>query len=203
MSFLPTIPQATDQLSISQANLLNNFVILGAIAGNSNASSASINTSGTNSGFNWIYLPNNSATPPTGSSFPSGQVALYGSANGTTGHNELYINKTIAGPTIVQIPATAYFANSTSGWTYLPSGVLMIWGFGTIVSGGTLTVNYSSVTGFPGFSTGATPTVTRYRASVPPADAFVVVSAYSTSSFTVQSSTGNNSVSFLWTAIGI
>ena len=137
MAFLPNIPLATDQQSTSQANILNNFMLLGAIAGNSNAASSSINSSITNSGFNWIYLPPNSSTPPMGSSFPSGNIALYSALNSVTGQNELYINKQNQSTT-VQIPATASTLSVTSApasgtgcWTYLPSGLLLVTGNGT------------------------------------------------------------------------
>lgn len=131
MPFLYNIPQATDQLSISQADILNNFSILGAIAGNASNASSSLNAA---SGFNYINLPNNGSIPPVGSSFPAGNIALYASTNPTTSQNELYINKTNQA-TVVQIPATASSLSITSapaqftpGWTYLPSGLLLKWG---------------------------------------------------------------------------
>ncbi len=134
MAFLPNIPQPTDQLSISQGNILNNFTILGAIAGNANASSASINAT---SGFNWIYLPPQGAIPPAGAAFTAGNVGLYSALNPTTSKNELYINKTDQ-VTVVQIPATASILSITSapalnagGWTYLPSGLLLVFGKST------------------------------------------------------------------------
>jgi hypothetical protein len=140
MAFLPNIPQATDKLSISQGNILNNFTILGAIAGNANASSASINAS---SGFNWINLPAQGATPPGGSSFPAGNVALYSFINATSTRNELYINKTNASG-VVQIPSTASTLGTSSpglgsaGYTYLPSGMILKWGAATITGSGTV-----------------------------------------------------------------
>lgn len=143
MPFLPNIPQTTDKLSISQGNILNNFTILGAIAGNSNASSASINAS---SGFNWINLPAQGATPPAGSSFPSGNVALYSFINATSGRNELYINKTNAAG-VVQIPSTASslgFSSpvlGSSGYTYLPSGMILKWGVGS--ANGSNTISFT------------------------------------------------------------
>jgi hypothetical protein len=125
MAFLPLIPQSTDQLSVSQGNILNNFTILGAIAGNTNPSSSSLNAT---SGFNWLYLPPNGAIPPSGSAFPAGNVALYSSLNATTTANEIYINKADA----TQVPMTAFQSNtSTDGWTALPSGILMKWGQAT------------------------------------------------------------------------
>lgn len=127
--FLPNIPQATDQLSISQGNLLTNFTVLGAIAGNSNASSASINSS---SGFNWLYLPPQSATPPAPAAFTAGNIGLYSANNAVTTFNELYINKTTASTTasgLKQIAATAMKqVSATQGWAYWPNGMLVKWG---------------------------------------------------------------------------
>ena len=134
MAFLPNIPQATDQLSVSQGNILNNFTILGAIAGNANPASASINN---NAGFNWLYLPTNGASiPPAGSSFPAANVALYSATDSVTSKNELYINKT-NNSGLVQIPATESIlgtsnpvpgVNGGTGWTMLPSGIKLVWG---------------------------------------------------------------------------
>jgi hypothetical protein len=206
MAYLPNIPQSTDQLSVSQGNILNNFSILGAIAGNANPSSTSINTS---SGFNWIYLPSQGAIPPAGAAFSAGNIGLYSAINTATTFNELYINKTITGPTVVQIPMTAYSTSNGAeqGWSYLPSGVKIAWGFATIVAVGFITITYNSAggagTNFPGFTAMGTPIITRYRAAVPPADAFVYLSDYNNANFTVYGSTGNNNISFSWMAIGI
>lgn len=153
MSFLYNIPQAADQLSISQGNILNNFTILGAIAGNASASSASINST---SGFNWLYLPPQGNIPPVGSTFAAGNIALYSALNPTTNINELYINKTNQ-VTVVQIPATASILSTNSaptlsntGWTYLPSGVLLRWGNFTGGSG-TVTITLGGA-GIPVFN---------------------------------------------------
>ena len=143
MAFLPNIPLSTDQQSISQANILNNFMLLGAIAGNSNASSASLN--GT-SGFNWIYLPPTSPNggPPTGSSFTTGNIGVYSSLYSTTSQNELYISKQNQATT-VQIPLSASILSSNSapgagnGWSYLPSGMIIASGSSTGTSSGLVT----------------------------------------------------------------
>src|SRR4029077_5782494 len=96
MPYLYNIPAATDKLSVSQGNIQANFNALGVIAGNGNAASASLNSL---SGFNWVYLPANAATPPSGSAFPATQVGIYGAPetyNGAVTKNELWVNKTIA-----------------------------------------------------------------------------------------------------------
>ena len=138
MAFLPNIPQSTDQLSISQGNILNNFTILGDIAGNSSTSSNSINTT---AGFNWLYLPPQGATPPAGGAFTAGNIALYSAFNTVTSQNELYINKQDQATT-VQIAATASTlsitaapGSGTGGWTYLPSGILLMFGNVTGLTG--------------------------------------------------------------------
>lgn len=156
MPYLPLIPQSTDQLSVSQGNILNNFGILGAIAGNTNASSASLNN---NSGFNWVYLPSNGSIPPAGASFTAGQIGIYSATNANTTKNELHINKTNQA-TVVQVPMTASILSSTSapatfsnGWTYTPSGLLLMWGMGD--TGNTAAGSYViSLTGaFPDYAT--------------------------------------------------
>lgn len=208
MAFLPNIPQSTDQLSTSQGNILNNFTILGPIAGNANAASASINSS---AGFNWVYFATQGATPPGGSGFAAGNVALYSANNATTTFNELYINKTTSAG-VVQIPVTAYAngaiaSNSAVSWTYLPSGMLMISGQNT-TSGGTKTIQFGNtasggLTGFPGFTSfissiqvvridnsGSSTTVMRVR-------------TYSLTQTVIGLANGSTDSTFFWTAIGI
>lgn len=204
MAYLFDIPLATDQLSVSQGNLRGNFNALGAIAGNTNPGTFSLNNT---AGFNWVMLPNNGVIPPTGSAFPAGNVALYGSVNATTTFNELYINKTTSAG-VVQIPATASYAalvaGNPTGWTYLPSGIKMVWGVGRIIAGGVLAVLYSSVAGFPGFSVGAVPLLTRLNpAPAFPVNNFVSLGSYSATGFQAQSSAQGNNVDFTWFAIGL
>lgn len=155
MAFLPNIPQATDQISLSQGDILNNFTILGVIAGNANNSSASLNL---NSGFNWLYLPPAGAIPPAGSSFLAGNIALYSGTNATTGQNEFYINKRNQA-TVVQVPATASIlsvnsapASFSAGWTYLPSGLLLKWA-GNVAANGQTNIVFPAGATIPAFTT--------------------------------------------------
>lgn len=130
--FLYNIPLSTDQLSLSQGNINNNFAILGAIAGNTTPASNSI---AAGSGFKWVYFPSNNASqPPVGSAFPSNQIALYSATSPSSGKNELYINKNNNAAS-VQVPATESILSNhgeldagSQGYTYLPSGILLKWG---------------------------------------------------------------------------
>lgn len=181
MAYQYNIPASTDQLSVSQGDIQGNFNVLGAIAGNLNASSASLNST---SGFNWLYLPPQGAIPPASSSFTSGNVALYSANNATTSKNELYINK-LNQATVTQIPATASLLSITSApasnakaWSYLPSG--MIIQAGTISTTGAQTFGFA----FPSqtFALVVTPTGTT--------STFISYTGLSRTGFTVTTSTG-------------
>ena len=202
MAFLPLIPQSTDKLSISQGNILNNFTILGAIAGNANVSSNSLNTT---SGFNWVYLSNQGSTPPAGSSFPAAAVSLYSYTNATSTRNELYINKT-NNPGVVQIPATASTLGTatpllgTDGYTYLPSGLLLKWGPGT--------ANGSAVTNFsgPAFTVCLSVNLTVLQAGASDTNLSVRLVSITNTGFTAwgspRTTTGSAAVNFYYLAIG-
>ncbi|HTJ49062.1 MAG TPA: hypothetical protein VL443_06365 [Cyclobacteriaceae bacterium] len=205
MAFLPLIPQSTDQLSISQGNILNNFTILGAIAGNSNNSSASINNT---AGFNWVYLPPQGAMPPAASNFAAGNVALYSANLAATGFNELYVNKTVTGPVVSQIPITACLqggTNAANGWTYLPSGLKMAWGRATCAAPGLFTVVYATeLTNFPGFATQTgSPLVTRISSGTT-ATSFIYVQTFSNTQFVARTNAAiGGTADFCWFVIGL
>lgn len=114
MAFNANIPQPTDQLSVSQGDLLANFQALATLL-NPNTGSVSFV---------------NQVMPPT---FLAGQNGLYALTNAFTSKSELYVNKnnlvgTVGIPATASILGTTAPVNSLSGWTYLPSGILMKWG---------------------------------------------------------------------------
>lgn len=137
MAYNNNIPQATDLISVSQAQLLNNFA---AIQNLISVNHVNFNT--TDQGKHmWVTMPNQTASPPTGSGFLAGEIGLYNFINATTAKNELYVNKTNQA-TVVQVPITASILSinsaptftpsfGSSGWTYLPSGIILKWGFTT------------------------------------------------------------------------
>jgi hypothetical protein len=154
------IPQATDQISVSQGQILINFQSLGAIAGNANPNTFSLNAG---TGFNYVYFTAGNS-PPVGTAFGANN-ALFSSNvafNGGTAQNEIFVNKQNQA-TQVQIPMTASILDTTSapvintnGWTMLPSGILIKWGYataGTAAWGlGLNTVNYPTTAGIPPFT---------------------------------------------------
>ncbi len=202
MPFLYDIPKATDQLSISQGDILNNFGILGVIAGNATPNTASLNSV---VGFNF----NNFALQVAAPSTAANQMALYTYTNANTTNQELYIQRqsTAAGVPAAPdaIPMTAFRRTTGAiGWTYLPSGCLMLWGTVSIPPGAAgvpKQVLFSQATGFPGFLTtlsapsltvvSASPTIPNampYVASINRVGGFffIAFNAATTLTFTVQ-----------------
>lgn len=215
MAYNSGIPISTDKLSISQGQIQGNFQALGAIAGNGTAVTSSLDT--VNGGFKWVYLPSQGATPPVGASFPPGQIGLYSFINASTGFRELYINKTISGPTVVQIPLTAYKNNAittpsippavtgptAASWYYLPSGLRTISGQST-TSGGSHSaiIVFSSVTGFPAFTSFITNiTVNRIDGSGSSTTS-VRIFGYTLSQLEVRLVNGSTDSTFFWSVTG-
>jgi hypothetical protein len=144
MSFNQNIPQPGDQISQSQGQILGNFQSLYTWA---NANHVSFDL--TNAGKHiYVQMPVQGAPP----AFTLGEIDLWNQAytvNAAT-KNEFYIrkeNQTNVGTVDVSVPATAsilgYYSGPSlgaTGWTFLPSGILMQWGRAT-TGAGTVNLN--------------------------------------------------------------
>lgn len=152
MAYNANIPQATDLLSTSQGQILGNFTQLN--------TAWLINHVDFNAGdagkHKWVTFPQQGATPPAGSGFLASEIGAYNAVNGTTAINELYLNRrSFAGavqtPITASIMSTSTPAQYADGWTYLPSGLLLKWGVGTVPANtGVLMLNF--VAGSPAFN---------------------------------------------------
>lgn len=125
MAYNAAIPQPTDQLSQSQADILGNFQALNTVVLSNNGS---------------VTFPNQAVAP----TLPANQDGLYAivptaiAPFPTSALSELFVSKNIFGGGTSQIPltlsilSTATPLSGASGWTYLPSGIIMQWGSGTV-----------------------------------------------------------------------
>lgn len=137
MAYQANIPQPNNLLSQSQDDILNNFQAIQTLIGINH-----VNFNDADQGkHKWLSLPQQAATPPAGSAFGATELGLYNAVNGTTAKNELYVNKTNQA-TVVQVPMTASIlstnsapAANSSGYTLLPSGILLRWGSFTGITG--------------------------------------------------------------------
>ena len=128
MAYNANIPQATDQMSHSQADILENFLEIDSVVAIDHSGFGTPNEGK----HNQVRFPVAAAPAAT----PVTEVGMYCAASGGT--NELFINKNAS-----QIPFTKS-SKTAQGWTYLPSGILMQWGTGTCSNGGTV-VNFPMV----------------------------------------------------------
>jgi hypothetical protein len=139
MAFNQNIPLATDKISQSQGQILGNFQSLYTWA---NANHVSFDL--TNAGKHiYVQMPVQGAPP----AFTLGEIDLWNQAYATTGKNELFVQKENQAAD-VSIPMTASIlganpAPGATGWTFLPSGILLKWGQATTVVG-TVVVNLNA-----------------------------------------------------------
>lgn len=152
------IPQANDFLSISQGQILNNFGAIQSLIQTDHTDFPSgTKTAGQHDRVSFTVQTSPPAQNlPNRANWVAGQVGMYSALNGTTNQNELYINKTNQA-TVKQIPATASVLSVTSapgnhitGWTYLPSGILLKWGNSQQFSG-LLNIQVNGIANQPDF----------------------------------------------------
>lgn len=152
MPYYSNIPQSTDYINDSQSQILANFTAL-APWGN---------------GYGQFTLQ---GTAPT---FAAGVNGIYTLLNATTTANELYIHlqRIGAANAPADIPFTASkmsntaMANCDSGWSYLPSGLLIKWGVRAISTASTYTaVDVSTISGGPNFNRAFQVIVSGYNSS--------------------------------------
>ncbi len=125
MAYLPNIPQANDQLRISQGDILGNF---GAINSYVGVNHVPFNTGVDDGKHNVVTMTEQTALP----AFLPTETAIYNTVDLITNINQTFVHtKTLAGS--ADIPFTASFLgthaplNDADGWTYLPSGILIKW----------------------------------------------------------------------------
>jgi len=167
------IPQPTDTLSQSQEDIFNNFTAINGLIDVNHVDFSD----GVNYGkHNVAEFPVQSVAP----TFAAGEVGLYNllpvSPYPLTGVDEMFINKQNSAAA-VQIPMTASILSTnsgplagSSGWTYLPSGILLKWGTvsGVVVnSPGTVTLPVA--TSIPVFNNIFTVFTTQYYTGSPTA----------------------------------
>lgn len=128
MSYNPNIPQANDKWGISQQNILDNFIALGAILDVDNG----------------VYtFPENALDPTTAAD----TIDMYAKEGVYSSEAELFIRRESSGDVIGFTEANL----TSTGWSRLPSGLLLKWG--TATANGTTNVLFPTGAGIPAFST--------------------------------------------------
>lgn len=197
------IPQATDNPSQSQSQLLQNFQVL-------------------YTAFDQDHAPYNSPIqgqheqvtfpvgPLTGQPFTylSGQIGLQSLNTTPTSRPDIWMSR----GTATAFPITGYGVGSVSGnnataWTYLPSGFIRIGGK-AVTSGGTVTITFANtasggLTGFPGFNTFIS-NITAIRLDAVGSDNTVIrVVSFTLTTATFGLANGAVDSTFFWNAEGM
>lgn len=184
MAWNPNIPQPTDKLSVSQADILANFQALDPIV---------------NGVDQFVLLPVQGSAPTTSAT----QIAIYSRVSALTGIAELALRRPSSG-VITEFTSST---QSNNGWTRLPSGILLKWGQGT--ANGLTTITFPVAASVPAFTQIFSIQVATGYVNGSDGDGFVRLNQYIApwTSFTAYGSARttvtNKSVSFDYLAIGI
>lgn len=169
-SYNPQIPQATDDPSVSQGQLLLNFQSLQAWLDVNHVDYASADAGK----HVFVEFPVQSPVPTTG----AGEVGLYCQTSTLSGNPELVFSNQ-SGTGIYEFTSAGL---STQGWARLPSGVLYKWGTGSAGAAGDLVVTFTVAATIPVFAAVYTAFIT------PTSSITTYVSASTTTTLTVNCS---------------
>jgi hypothetical protein len=128
MAYNNAIPQATDIISVSQSQLLENFAQINTVVGINHQTFGA-----TGEGkHKFLQMPEQGSAPATAVD----EAGLYAAVGATSTVAELVFRRENNGAAIA---FTEHVAGA-SGWTMLPSGIMLQWGSGSVA--GTSTLNF-------------------------------------------------------------
>lgn len=194
MAYNALIPLATDSLSQSQADIYGNFNYLNTYFSATNDHEP-FNSGALDGKHQKVTFPIAPAPAVVGAGF-IGMYAKLDAAN----NPQLYINNPVPG---AQIPFTAA-AKASPGWTYLPSGIIMKWGTGTVGQNTDFTVNFIAGVGIPVFNAAPVCTVSMQFVAGMTSGIYIsdAVGAITTTHLIVHNASNHGPATFYYIAIG-
>jgi hypothetical protein len=199
MVYNANIPQSTDRPSSSQSQLLGNFEALATFLNNNHVNISNPVGDPEEGKHKFLQMPEQSSAPTTAAN----EGALYTKESSLTSSAELFYRRESSGAEIEFTSALA----AQNGWTRLPSGILLKWGFTS--KSGQQNVIFPTGANIPVFSNIFNVIVSVTDPSGPgAANTFVYVKTGSltptqfTVTCTLRSSTGSATASFHYLAIG-
>lgn len=145
MPYNQNIPQPTDQLDVSQVDLLNNFQAIKTLIDINHVTFDAVGQGK----HTQVTLPENAAPTNTGAA----EGNIYSQESPLTGNTELYWQRENNG---TRIEWTGRSNTVTSGWTRLPSGILIKWSTTSInavdANNGVITVTWPVAATIPAFA---------------------------------------------------
>lgn len=209
MSFNPSIPRPGDLLSESQVDLLQNN---GSLNGSFSRNHIPLDVSTNNGKHTFVELVDSDpvGTPPV-PPLSSGTGTIYTKntgaqnmfyTNGSTG-NEYQLTNVSGGADFAKFGTnTTYTGSLEGGWTFLPGGLFLQYGYAPISAAGTPTpITFPISFNNPPFS--ITIGIINTQGNSPSANsAFVKDGTVVSSGFTATNSSGSSGTQIYWMAIG-
>lgn len=199
MPYNENIPQSTDILSQSQADLLNNFQAISVWVNIDHVDFGSVDEGKHNK----VTFVVQSPAP----SFAAGEIGLYNFLSPITAVDELYLVNSAGTATQMSasiLSTNANPGNNVSGWTYLPSGILLKWGNAT--ANGNTAFTFPVAGNIPVFTNVMSMQITTFANNVADTDTFVRLSGFTNVGFnaygSARSTVANVAASFQYLAIG-
>lgn len=127
MAYNPNIPQPTDIIANSQADLLNNFMEINTLVDVNHQTFGAADAGK----HKFLQMPEQSVAPDTAVN----EAGLYAAVGATSDTTELVFRRENNGAAIAFTECVAPAANNATGWTRLPSGIIMQWGTIAVVNG--------------------------------------------------------------------
>lgn len=151
MAYISNIPQSTDLFSASQPQILGNFGAIKTLIDINHVDFADATNQGKH---NFVSFFPQSSTPTLNNTT---DVIAYGMISSLTSQNEIFISK-VNQATVTLIQSTASILSTTSapaifssGWTYMPSGILLKWG-ANISANGVTVITFPTGSNIPAFT---------------------------------------------------
>lgn len=136
MPYNINIPQPTDKLSQSQADILSNFQAINTLVSVNHGTFGAADEGK----HKFVQLPQQGSDTTTAAA----EVALYAKNDTDTGNTELFFRRPSNGA-VISTTAASFTAN---GWTMLPSGIMLQWGSATM-GGGSSQQDFALPRAFP------------------------------------------------------
>lgn len=196
MAYNANIPQAGDQISQSQGQLLQNFQAINTLVNVNHVDFASADAGK----HKFVTFPEQGGNPGTGAAEVAlfAKHSIYGMAT-----TELFIQDPSNG---TAYDITSSFAGN-NGWTFLSSGLLVMWGFGN-ATGDTGNVTITQLPGGTGplFSAIYYFSAQSYRFGGVPTNDYVQVTNFNATTFRLfcseRTTMNAANVNYRWLAIG-
>jgi len=188
MAYKSNIPLATDLLSQSQDDLLNNF---GGTKTLVDVNHVTFDASGQGK-HSFVEFPVQAPVPTTS----AGEVGMYCQTSALTGNPELVFSHESAGSTYEFTAAQ----KAETGYAILPSGIIFMWGSGTVNANTTAVATFANGAGIPVLTTVYNVSVTREGSTGETGVLFY--QSYTTTNVTVFN-TADASKKFFYTIIGV